>query len=141
MAEGNAAGRPELLWSIFCDHFMVDQAGKYSFIGVFERVGAVSFPAVHKVLYLVCSVRGTPNARSSAIVNIWSPDVTLLLSTQETPLQFGPEGRTILVHLLYDLNFATPGAYTFALEVGGKPIGEAKLDVYQAQPPQQFQPR
>jgi hypothetical protein len=128
-------GKAELLWGMFCDHFLVDSSGKYSFIGIFERVGAVSFPAVHNVLYLVCSVRGTPNTRSTAVVNIWSPEVTLLLSTQESPVQFGPDGRAMLVHLLYDLNFAQPGQYNFALEVTGRPAGELKLEVYTAQPP------
>ena len=125
----------EFLWGLFCDHFLIDANGKYSFIGVFERVGALTFPAVHKVLYVVCSVRGQPGGRSSAIVSIWTPDVSLLLSTQETPVQFGPDGRTMLVHLLYDLNFAAPGAYNFVLEVGGRPAGELKLDVYAAPPP------
>jgi hypothetical protein len=128
------AVKPELLWGFFCDHFLVDASGKYSFIGIFERIGAVNFPAVHKALYVVCSVRGAPNTRSTAVFNIWTPEVQLLLSTQESPVQFGPDGRAMLAHLLYDLNFAGPGIYTFSLEVGGRPAGEMRLEVYRAQP-------
>jgi hypothetical protein len=132
------SNRTEFLWGFFCDHFMVDANGKYSFVGIFERIGAVNFPAVHKVLYLVCSVRGTPNTRSTAVFSIWTPDVTLLLSTQESPVQYGADGRAMLVHLLFDINFASPGFYNFALEVGGRPVGEMKLDVYAAPAPPQF---
>ena len=130
-----AGSRPELVWGMFCDYFMVDASGKYSFIGIFERIGAVSFPAVHKSLYLVCSVRGTPQQRSAAVVNIWTPEVGLLLSTQESPVQFDANGRAMLVHLLYDLNFAAAGQYNFALEIDGRPAGEMKLELYQAAPP------
>src|SRR5262249_40676233 len=95
------SGRPTLNWGMFCDYFMVDSNGKYSFIGVFERVGAFTFPAVHKTLYAVFNVRGTPNATGTAVVNIWTPDVTLMLSTQEAPVQFDANGRALLVHLLF----------------------------------------
>jgi hypothetical protein len=125
----------ELLWGMFCDHFLIDGNGKYSFVGVFERVGALTFPALHKILFVVCSLRGQPNTEGRAIVSIWTPDTTLMLSTQESPVRFGPDGRTLLVNLLYDLTFPTAGAYTFAIEIDRRPAGEIKLDVYTATPP------
>jgi hypothetical protein len=111
---------------------MIDAAGKYSFIGVFERIGAQSFPAVHKVLWIACALSGEPNAESTAVVTIWSTDDHLLVSTPESPVRFSPEGRTLMVHLLYDTNLPEPGGYTFVIEVGGRPAGKLRLDVYQA---------
>jgi hypothetical protein len=125
-----------LQWGMFCDHFLIDAAGKYSFIGVFERIGAPSFPAVHKALWIACALAGEPNAESSAVVSIWSPSNNLLVSTNESPLRYSNEGRTMLVHLLYDTTFPEPGSYTVVIEVGGRPAGELKLELYQApQPP------
>jgi hypothetical protein len=129
---------PQLLSGIFCDYFMVDASGKYSYIGVFERIGAVTFPAVHKMMYIVCSLTGEPNATLPALLTIWSPDDTMLLSTNESQVQFSPDGRTLMVHLLYDVNFKMAGAYSVVVEAAGKPAGRLTLDVYQApvaQPP------
>ncbi len=123
---------PQLLSGIFCDYFMVDGTGKYSYIGVFERIGALAFPAVHKMMYIVCSLTGEPSATLPALLTIWSPDDTMLLSTNESQVQFSPDGRTLMVHLLYDVNFKMPGAYSVVVEAAGKPAGRLTLDVYQA---------
>jgi len=127
--------RPQFLWGLFCDHFLMDAAGKSSFIGVFERVGAATFPAVHKAMYLVFALRGEPNAVGKGVVTVWTPDSAILLSTPESPVQFSSEGRAMLVHLVYDLNFAAPGAYSVVLEVDGRPTGRMDLIVYTASAP------
>ena len=128
--------RPRFLWGLFCDHFVVDVSGKYSFIGVFERIGALSFPAVHKVMWIAFALRGQPNEQANGIVTVWSPQSEIVVSTNEAPVQFGPEGRAMLVQLFYDLSFAGPGIYSVVLEVDGKPVGRLDLDVYSAAPPQ-----
>ena len=125
-----------MVWGLLCDHFMVDAAGKYSFIGVFERIGAVTFPAVHKVMWIAFALRGQPNERATGVVTVWSPQSEIVISTNETPVQFGPEGRAVLVQLFYDLGFAGPGIYSVVLEVDGKPVGRLDLEVYSAPPPQ-----
>jgi hypothetical protein len=130
------ASTVELLSGMFCDYFMVDASGKYSYIGVFERIGALTFPAVHKQMYVVCSLAGEPNTSTNALLTLWTPDDRVLLSTSETQVQFSPQGRTMLVHLLYDLNIEAPGLYTVVVEAGGKPAGKLALEVYPAiQPP------
>jgi hypothetical protein len=131
LSTGSDPTSPRFLWGLFCDHFLIDTGGKHSFIGVFERIGAPGFPVVHKVMWVVSSLRGEPNGAASAVVTVWTPDNNILISTAETPVRFSPEGRTILVHLLYDLNLPGAGTYTFVLEVGGRPLGRMELDVYQ----------
>lgn len=118
------------LWSMMCDHFLVDQAGKYSFIGVFDRIGALTFPAVQKSVYLAVALEGEPNSSLDALLDIWSPDGTLVISTPESRLQFSQTGRTIYVNLLYDLQLAIAGLYTVTVEAGGKPVGTFAFEVY-----------
>ncbi|HEY7295928.1 MAG TPA: hypothetical protein VH916_12860 [Dehalococcoidia bacterium] len=127
--------RPQFLWGLFCDHFLIDAAGKYSFIGVFERIGAMSFPAVHKAMWIAFALRGAPHERAMGVVTVWSPQSEILISTNETPVQFGPEGRAMFVQLFYDLSFPATGTYSVVLEVGGKPVGRLDLEVYTATPP------
>ncbi|MHB8574903.1 MAG: DUF6941 family protein [Dehalococcoidia bacterium] len=126
-------GFPYVAWSMCCDHFLLDAGGKYSMIGVFERVGAASFPATHKVMFVVSQLIGLPGATANTMVTIWGPDETIVLSTPESQVRFSPEGRTLLVNLLYDVNFPRAGTYTAVVEAAGKPAGELKLDVYEAQ--------
>ena len=55
---------PSFLWSLLCDHFLIDQAGKYSFIGIFDRIGAMAFPVVQRSLYVVVQVRIESDSRA-----------------------------------------------------------------------------
>jgi hypothetical protein len=121
-----------MLWGHFCDNFIIDIAGKYSLIGVFDRIGAMSFPAVHRSMTVVYALTGVPHTSDSAVVTVWTPQDTILLSTAESPVQFSAEGRTLLVHLLFDVQFATAGTYNVVLEVGGRPAGSMELVLYNA---------
>ncbi len=127
---------PTYLWSLFCDHFLIDQAGKYSFIGVFDRIGAATFPVVQRSLYVAVALEGPPSTRAPALLDIWSPDGVLLLSTQESQVQFSPAGRAVFVNLIYDLQLPVPGQYTVTVEAAGKPVATVPLEVYQVPPAQ-----
>jgi len=121
---------PRLVWGQFCDYFSIDAGGKYSLIGIFERIGAQSFPAIHRSLYIVCTLSGDPDQTGNAIMTIWTPDNNILVSTQESPIRFSNDGRTVLVNLLYDLNFPSPGEYSVVVEVNGRPCGTTVLHLY-----------
>ena len=125
---------------MICDHFLIDQAGKYSFIGVFDRIGALSFPAVHKLLYIATALEGEPHGTLRAVLDIWAPDGALIVSTAESRLQFGPNGRTIFVNLLYDLQLPAAGQYGVTVEAAGKPVGTFQFEVYAAAPTQSAGP-
>ena len=121
---------PTLSWSMMCDYFLVDQAGKYSFIGVFDRIGATSFPAIQKSLYIVAALEGDPESEAAALLDIWAPNGTLVASTAESRLKFSAAGRTIFVNLLFDLQFTQAGQYNVTVEVAGKPISSFGFEVY-----------
>lgn len=44
--------------ALVCDYAIVDQAGKLSVIGIFERIWVERFPAVHPRLHLVLRLKG-----------------------------------------------------------------------------------
>ena len=125
---------PELLWSLICDHFLIDQVGKHSFIGVFDRIGALAFPAVQRSLYIAMSLAGDPNDTTQVLLDIWCPDGALLISTPETRVQFSPAGRAMFVNLLFDLQLPAPGQYSVTVEAAGRPVGTFGFEVYSAGP-------
>lgn len=120
-------------WSLLCDYFLIDHTGKYSCIGIFDRIGVPALPALHKSLYVVCSLQGEPRSVQSALLDIWSPDGTLLLSTPESQLQFSDTGRTIYVNLLYDLQLPRAGDFSMTIEAGNRPVGSFSFNVYLVQ--------
>lgn len=122
---------PEYLWSLMCDHFLIDQAGKYSFIGVFDRIGALTFPAVQRSLYIAVALAGDPGEVAGALLDVWSPEGALLISTPESRVQFSPTGRAMFVNLLFDLRLPSPGQYSVTVEASGKPVGTFTFEVYQ----------
>jgi len=130
-----ASNPPALLWSMLCDYFLVDQAGKYSFIGVFDRIGAASFPALHKATYVAVALEGEPNSSVAALIDVWAPDGSLIISTAESRVQFSAQGKTIFVNLLYDLRLPAPGQYSITVEANGRPAGSFAFEVYSLPPP------
>jgi hypothetical protein len=122
---------PIFVWSLLCDHFLIDQAGKQSFIGVFDRIGAMAFPAVQRSLYIAVAMTGDPDSSVPALLDIWSPGGTLLVSTSESRLQFSHVGRAMFVNLLFDLQLPEAGEYSVTVEAGGKPVGTFQFEAYQ----------
>src|SRR5438105_8061787 len=76
--ESPLVNEPTFLWSLMCDHFLIDQAGKYSFIGVFDRIGALAFPAIQRSLYIAVALTGPPGDSVEALLDVWSPEGALL---------------------------------------------------------------
>ncbi len=50
-------------WALVCDYALIDTAGKLSVLGIFERLFAGNFPALHPVMYLVAQWSGAPCRR------------------------------------------------------------------------------
>jgi hypothetical protein len=121
---------PSFVWSLMCDHFLIDQAGKQSFIGVFDRIGAVAFPAVQRSLYIAVALAGEPNESVPALLDVWSPDGALIVSTPESRLQFSHAGRAMFVNLLFDLQLPAAGEYSVTVEAGGRPVETFQFEVY-----------
>jgi hypothetical protein len=125
---------PNFLWALLCDYFLIDQSGKYSFIGVFDRIGAATFPVVQRSFYVAVSMEGDANSSIPALLDVWSPDGTLLISTPESQVVFSAAGRAMFVNLIYDLQLPGPGGYSITVEAAGRPVASTPFDVYLATP-------
>ena len=121
--------QPKLLWGLLCDYFLIDVAGKQSYIGVFEQITAQSFPAQHKLMNVVSAIEGPAGVEARGLLTLWSPDDRIVLSTPEIAVQFNQFGRAVVVNMLYDVRFEQPGRYTAVMELNRRKLGSINLEV------------
>jgi hypothetical protein len=122
-------------WSLIADYAMVDQTGKLSLIGIFNRLWAPVFPSMQPVVFLVSAWAGEPNRAVTSELRIWGPSKELIVGGQQ-PVQLGPDGRANGIYRLSPLPLPTPGTYTFELMLEGVSAAHVPLPVEQmSQPP------
>lgn len=120
------------MWSFVADQFIVDQAGKFSIIGAWETIGAMSFPAVHPQLFVVTGWKGDPLASILAETKIWAPAGVLLTATGSHAFQLSNVGKGINVSQLINLQFPQPGEYTVEMFAFGESVLTNIISVTQA---------
>ena len=117
-------------WSLLADYALVDQAGKLSLIGIFNRLWAPAFPSMQPVVFLVSSWTGEPNRSIASELRIWGPSKELLVGGQQ-PVQLGPDGRANGIFRMSPLPLPAPGNYIFELMLDGVSAAHVPLVVEQ----------
>ncbi|NQT95633.1 MAG: hypothetical protein HQ572_04205 [Candidatus Omnitrophica bacterium] len=107
--------QPTLLFSILCDEVRREDNGKFMLIGLFETIGAPTFPASHPALYVMncwCSGLGSFKQRTRIV----APDNTKLIEDKKTEFALsGLKAKHRIVARFNNIRFNTPGEY--AVEV------------------------
>src|SRR6202011_528133 len=135
-----AAMDVKVLWAMTADQFIVDQAGKFSVIGVWENLAALAFPAVHPLMFVVSAWEGDANSSVLAETRIWTPQQALLVSTGAMPLRFGANKRALSVNQLVQTQFVTPGAYRIEFLAEGRTLHYTDIQLTSANPAPQMGP-
>jgi hypothetical protein len=111
----NGQIQPTLLFSILCDDVRREDNGKFMLIGLFETIGAVSFPVVHSRLYIMncwCSGMGKFSQRTRIV----SPENVKVIEDEETEFNLPSlKSKHRIVARFNNLRFHAPGEY--AVEV------------------------
>lgn len=112
--------------AVVCDHALIDQAGKLSVIGIFERIWVERFPAVHPRLHLVLRLKGrrTEVGEHPIVITLRSPEGREVLRGDGN-VQIGepPAGVTEVeagAVLAFDVPLESGGTYTFDITVDGE---------------------
>ncbi len=115
-----------IVLAVVCDHALIDQAGKLSVIGIFERIWVERFPAMHPRLHLVLRLKAkrTEIGSHPVAIVLKSPDGVEVLRGDGT-VQIGepPAGVTEVeagAVLAFDVPLEKAGAYTFDISVDGE---------------------
>lgn len=101
---------------MLCDYANATGDGKINCMGIFDRLYAMSFPALHRELYLVTALETEPEdegeTRRVNIQLINSDSQTM--ADLQAQIEFGV-GKQIVnqIHVFHDLQFPAPGPYQF----------------------------
>ena len=127
--------------AVVCDHALIDQAGKLSVIGIFERIWVERFPAVHPRLHLVLRLKGrrTEIGDHPVTIVLLDPDGREVLRG-DGAVQIGepPAGVTEVeagAVLAFDVPLDRPGTYTFDIAVDGERAATVPVAVTQMPTP------
>jgi len=130
--------------AVVCDHALIDQAGKLSVIGIFERIWVERFPAVHPRLHLVLRLKGrrTEIGEHPVLITL-KDDSGHEVLRGEGVVQIGepPAGVTEVeagAVLAFDVPLERSGVYMFDILVDG--VHQASVPVTVSQMPQPAHP-
>lgn len=133
--------------AVVCDHALIDQAGKLSVIGIFERIWVERFPAVHPRLHLVLRLKGrrTEIGDHPIVIQLMDPDGREVLRGDGS-VQIGepPAGVTEVeagAVLAFDVPLERSGTYHFAIMVDGQAAADVPVSVSQMPAPAPQVPR
>jgi hypothetical protein len=129
----------ELRYALIADFANATQEGKLNVMGIFDRLFAVTFPAVHRQLFLVTSIETDPedDGQSREILIQMINDDGVVLTELKGQVNFAV-GKQIFnqVHIFQDLRFENPGSYQFNVFFDGRMVKTLDLEL-QILPPTQ----
>lgn len=111
--------------AVVCDHALIDQAGKLSVIGIFERIWVERFPAVHPRLHLVLRLKGrrTEVGEHPIGIALKDPDGReILRGDGQVQISEPPAGVTEVeagAVLAFDVPLERAGIYNFEVTMDG----------------------
>jgi hypothetical protein len=111
---------PTLLFSVLCDDVRREDNGKFILIGLFETIGASSFPVRHPALYVVnCWSSGVGLFRQNT--RIVSPDNSKLIEDEETQFTLANlKAKHRIIARFNNIHFQVPGEYAVEVLLDGE---------------------
>jgi len=111
--------------AVACDYALIDQHGKLSVLGIFERIWVERFPAVHPRLHLVLRLKGrrTEIGEHPIVIRLVD-DMGGEVLRGDGAVQIGEPPAGVLeveagAVLAFDVPLQRPGTYTFEIAVDG----------------------
>ena len=127
--------------AVVCDYALIDQHGKISVLGIFERIWVEHFPAVHPRLHLVLRLKGRrTEIGEHAIVIRLVDDGGREVLRGDGAVQIGEPPAGVLeveagAVLAFDVPLERPGIYTFEIAVDGSLEATVPITVSQIPAP------
>lgn len=127
----------DLRYGLLCDFANATQEGKLNVMGIFDRLYALTFPAVHRQLFLVTSIETEPEDEGQTreiLIQMINAD-GIVLTELKGQVNFGV-GKQVFnqVHIFQDLRFENPGPYQFNVFFDGRMVKTLDLEL-QVLPP------
>jgi len=123
--------------ALVCDHAIIDQHGKLSVLGIFDRIWVERFPAIHPRLHLVLRLKGrrTEIGDHTVLIQLVD-DAGREILRGEGNVQIGEPPAGILdieaaAVLAFDVPLEKAGIYTFEIAVDGASVASVPITVAQ----------
>jgi hypothetical protein len=127
--------------AVACDYALIDQHGKLSVLGIFERIWVADFPAVHPRLHLVLRLKGrrTEIGEHAIVIRLVDDEGREVLRG-DGAVQIGEPPAGVLeveagAVLAFDVPLERPGTYTFEIAVDGSLEATVPITVSQIPAP------
>jgi hypothetical protein len=128
-------------FAVACDYALIDQHGKLSVLGIFERIWVERFPAVHPRLHLVLRLKGrrTEIGEHPIVIRLVDDGGREVLRG-DGAVQIGEPPAGVLeveagAVLAFDVPLERPGIYTFEIAVDGNLQATVPITVTQVPAP------
>ena len=104
--------KPDLQFSIVCDSIRREDNGKLMFIGIFEVIGARTFPAKHHQLFIANRwIKGTGRFREKTRI-VGLKDNKTIVETKEVAFELSNiEASHTVISKFMNIVFPEPGRY------------------------------
>ncbi len=127
--------------ALVCDHAIIDQHGKLSVLGIFDRIWVERFPAIHPRLHLVLRLKGRRTEVGDHTVLIQLVDDTgREILRGEGNVQIGePPAGVVDIEaaavLAFDVPLEKAGVVTFDIAVDGARVASVPITIAQMPAP------
>lgn len=115
---------------LLCDYAIFAQDGKFSIMGIFDRIFVTNLPATHPRMTVASIISGPQNSECSFVIEFIGPDGQI---TQNKPVsmnvKLGPNGMGNVANEYVGFTVATVGEFTVRLRINGDIIKEIPLYV------------
>lgn len=115
-------------FSLLSDYAMVDQAGKLSVLGIFNRLFAKDFPVTHAKMFFVCAFEELGEGEHKFELHVSDP-VKKKVMEITMPMKVKEAGKGQVICELVSVAFERAGQYVFTSVVDGKQLGKTELTV------------
>lgn len=123
--------KPVLVHTILCDDVRQEMGGKFSLMGLFETISAVTFPAVHPRFAIMNEWSGG-RGEFTAKIRLLAPDRKTVISESEAKLAlFNETQHHRDISLRFNTTFPAPGTYWIEMLLDNEQIALVPLPVQQ----------
>ncbi len=111
---------PDLQFSVLCDDVRREDNGKFFLIGLFEIIGAKSFPAQHPILYVV-NRWSNGAGRFNQRIRLIDPDGNAVIESSDVEFSLTDISLShTIVSRFNGITFSSPGRYWLEILLDNK---------------------
>ncbi len=107
----------KLNFAVTCDQTIIDDKGKLSILGIFQKIYTQSVPALHNKFTLVINTIGEPKSSYLQKIEIVNPQDNKSIATLEQKIEFKERGSNNFIGNFINTIFPNFGKYFIKITI------------------------